>query len=102
MYNTVLINVKFFTTPCSKYAIVAINERSDLVITLSADVFNRFKQIRSKYFIETSVQPVSDEIICETELIRPESNRAPNCSKATLNVVHPLYLFFNLETKYMG
>lgn len=75
-----------------KYPIVAINERSDLVITVSADEFSRFKGIGNKYFIGTSAQPISDEVTCETELIRPVPNLAPNCSKAILNVIHPIYL----------
>ncbi|KAK9687747.1 Baculovirus F protein [Popillia japonica] len=40
-----------------KYPIVAINERSDLVITVSADEFSRFKRIGNKYFIGTSKGP---------------------------------------------
>ncbi|KAK9679856.1 Baculovirus F protein [Popillia japonica] len=87
-----LQGTKYITLTLIKYPIVAINERSDLVITVSADEFSRFKRIGNKYFIGTSAQPISDEVTCETELIRPVPNLAPNCSKAILNVIHPIYL----------
>ncbi|KAK9721237.1 Baculovirus F protein [Popillia japonica] len=81
-----------------KYPIIAINERFDLVISVSADEFRRFKRIGNKYFIGTSAQPISDEVTCETELIRPVPNLAPNCNIEC----DSSHISFNRETKYVG